>query len=72
MRLARLCIYERRGEQLVAPIALTLVVTETLTEIEHNLQRFTFDILDVEIDDMLLLYQRHIVEVPRPISHLLR
>jgi len=67
-----LCRYYRHGEKLVSPIVHNPNVAETLTEIEHNLERLTLDIPDAAIEDLPLFSQRHTRGVSGPISHFLQ
>ncbi len=71
MRPTRLHRYDRLGEQPVAPVVHNPDGAEALTDLEHNFERLTLDILDVRIDDFHLHYQRHTVGAPEPISHFL-
>ena len=41
-------------------------------ELEENLERLTLDILDADIDDLPMRYQRSILGVPGRFSRLLR
>ena len=45
---------------------------DIIGELEKNLERLTFDILDVDIDDLPMRYQRYTMRVPGRFSRMLR
>lgn len=65
-------IYNRCGDNPLAPPLQKPDATKALIELGHKLERLTLDIPDVKIDDLPLRYRRHIVGVPKPISTLLQ
>ena len=48
------------------------MAAEVLTELEHDLQRLTADILETSMDDIPIRLQRYVVAVPGPLRRFLR